>query len=69
MLPIYLKEAEEYSLAVESAPNKSLELKKEPVFEWSNPVRSGGQYGAVFLWLRNGRPAALGCVAINTKSD
>jgi hypothetical protein len=62
MLPIYVKEAESYSLAVESAPKQALEFKKEPVFEWSNPVRSGLQQGVVFLWLRDGRPAALGCV-------
>jgi hypothetical protein len=62
MRPIYLKEAEEYSMAVESAPRKELDLKKEPVFEWSNPVRSGLQQGVVFLWLRDGRPAALGSI-------
>jgi hypothetical protein len=62
MLPIYLKEAEAYSIAVESAPKKALELKKEPVFEWSNPTRNGGQQGVVFLWLRDGRPAAVGCI-------
>jgi hypothetical protein len=62
MLPIYVKEAAEYSMAVESAPKRELELKKEPVFEWSNPVRNGLQQGVVFLWLRDGRPAALGCV-------
>jgi hypothetical protein len=60
MLPIYLKEAESYSLAIESAPKTTLELKKEPVFEWFNPARNT-QQGAVFLWLRDGRPAALGC--------
>jgi hypothetical protein len=62
MLPIYLKEISAYSMAVESDPKKDLELKKEPVFEWSNPVRQGLQQGVVFLWLRDGRPAALGCV-------
>jgi hypothetical protein len=62
MLPIYVKEVSEYSLAVETAPKKELAVKKEPVFEWSNPVRSGLQQGVVFLWLREGRPAALGCV-------
>src|SRR5262245_14715926 len=62
MLPIYVKEVSEYTLAIDSAPRKALELKKEPVFDWSNPVRSGLQQGAVFLWLRDGRPAALGCV-------
>jgi hypothetical protein len=61
MLPIYVKEAESYTLAVESAPRQALELKKEPVFEWVNPERSA-QQGAVFLWLRDGRPAALGCI-------
>jgi hypothetical protein len=62
MLPVYIKEASEYSIAVESAPEKRLELTKEPIFEWSNPVRSGVQQGVVFLWLRDGRPAALGSI-------
>ena len=62
MLPVYAKDAAEYSVAVEAAPKKALELKKEPVFEWSNPTREGLQQGVVFLWLRDGRPAALGCV-------
>ena len=61
MLPIYAREAADYSIAVESEPKKALELKKEPVFEWSNPVREGVQQGVVFVWLRDGRPAALGC--------
>jgi hypothetical protein len=59
MLPLYLKEVETYSLAVESAPKQQLELKKEPIFEWLNPAR-GDTQGAIFLWLRDGRPAALG---------
>jgi hypothetical protein len=60
MLPIYVKEISEYVMAVESDPNKKLELKKEPVFEWSNPVEQGLHQGVIFLWLRDGRPAALG---------
>jgi hypothetical protein len=62
MLPIYAREASEYTIALASAPNKALELKKEPVFEWSNPSRQGLQQGVIFVWLRDGRPAALGCV-------
>ena len=61
MLPIYVKEVESYTVAVESAPKKALDLKKEPIFEWLNPARIG-QQGAVFLWLREGRPAALACI-------
>ncbi|VTR96174.1 Uncharacterized protein OS=Planctomyces maris DSM 8797 GN=PM8797T_23941 PE=4 SV=1 [Gemmata massiliana] len=63
MLPIYLKDAEGYSLAVESAPKKALELKKEPVFEWSDSAREGfTTQGVVFVWLRAGRPAAIGSI-------
>ena len=31
MLPIYVREASEYSIAVESAPKKALEFKKEQI--------------------------------------
>jgi hypothetical protein len=64
MLPLYVKEASEYSIAVETGPKtkKELELKKEPIFEWSNPTREGLQQGVIFLWLRDGRPAALGSI-------
>jgi hypothetical protein len=62
MLPLYVREAAAYSIAVASAPDRPLELRKEPVFEWLNPTRSGVQQGVVFLWLRDGRPAALACI-------
>jgi hypothetical protein len=62
MFPIYLKEAAEYSLAVESAPGKELEFKKDPVMEWSNPSRPRQGHGVLFLWLREGRPSAVGCI-------
>lgn len=62
MLPIYVKEAAGYSFAVESDPKKKVELKKEPVFEWSNPSRPRQGQGVVFLWLREGRPSAVGCI-------
>jgi hypothetical protein len=63
MLPVYVKEISEYTMAVESAPKKALTLTKAPIFEWSNPVREGLQQGVVYLWLReDGRPAVLGCI-------
>ena len=68
MLPVYVKEAATYSIAVESAPKTPLELKKEPVFEWANLAR-GTTQGVVFLWLRDGRPAALGCVFTYPHAD
>ncbi len=67
MLPIYVKEAAEYSIALESSPKKPLELTKEPIFEWSNPVRSGLQQGVVFLWLRTGGPQHWGASSPNRR--
>ena len=69
MFPVYLREAAEYSIAVESAPRKRLELKQEPIFEWTNPIRSTPQHGVIFLWLRDGRPAAVGCIFCQQDSD
>jgi hypothetical protein len=62
MFPLYFKEAAEYSMAVESAPDKELEFRKEPLMEWSNPSRPLQGNGVLFLWLREGRPAAVGCI-------
>jgi hypothetical protein len=62
MLPIYVKEASEYSMAVASAPKRELELTKKPIFEWTNPSRSTLQQGVIFLWLRDGRPSAIGSI-------
>jgi hypothetical protein len=63
MLPVYVKEISEYVMAVTSAPRKALQRTKDPIFEWSNPVREGLQQGVVYLWLReDGRPAVLGCI-------
>jgi hypothetical protein len=68
MLPIYVKDAQTYSLAVESAPKQALEFKQEPIFEWLNPAR-GAQQGTLFLWLRDGRPAALACIFSSRDDD
>ena len=62
MLPIFQKEAAEYTFALETIPKKPLEWKKEPVYEWSNPTAKGQMNGAVYLWLRDGRPAVFGCI-------
>jgi hypothetical protein len=61
MLPIYIKEAEAYSMAAESDPKKELEFRKEPVFEWLNRSR-GDTQGALFVWLHDGRPAAIATI-------
>jgi hypothetical protein len=38
-----------------------LEMQKEPVLRWPNARRETPE-GATFLWTRNGRPEAIGCI-------
>ncbi len=39
-----------------------LELRDVPLLHYSNPVRTIGQHGSLFLWTEGGRPAVLGSV-------
>jgi hypothetical protein len=51
--------AAEYEIEVGEASPARLELKREPVFRWSNPV-VGDIHGNVFVWTRGARPLAVG---------
>lgn len=58
---MHKKHAESYRIEL---PDRDtvLELQPEPVFSWLNPVRGGGQRGAIFVWTREGRAEIIGCV-------
>jgi hypothetical protein len=58
--------ASEYRMS--AADSKALKLVEEPVLKWSQPVR-GGQDGAIFVWLHDGRPAAIGAFFIWPNRD
>jgi hypothetical protein len=66
--PIFKQMAEDYRIAPAERPEQLLELHPQPVFRWSQPVR-GGDDGAVFLWLEDGRPAAVGTIFAWPQSD
>jgi hypothetical protein len=52
--------ADEYEIRVSTdEKEKPLELKREPVLQWSNPDR-GEVHGNVFVWTRDGRPLVVG---------
>src|SRR5215470_5628045 len=42
-----------------TADGTVLDNPKEPVLRWTNPA-AGRVYGNTYLWLQNGRPAAVG---------
>jgi hypothetical protein len=56
-LKLTLAAAREYEIRV-GDDKKPLELKREPVLQWSNPV-AGEIHGNIFLWTRDGRPLVV----------
>jgi hypothetical protein len=47
-----------------TADGVALDNPKEPVLRWTNPA-AGRVYGNTYVWLQNGRPAAVGCLFRN----
>ena len=57
----------EYSFAAGEPPGEQLELIKEPVLRWNNPI-SGDKDGMVAVWTLRGRPVVL-CQGFISKQD
>jgi hypothetical protein len=60
LLEIYSRDAAEYTIYRDASRKDKVELRREPVYVWTNPVREGGQDGVVFVWTCRGRAEALG---------
>jgi hypothetical protein len=60
LLAIYVKEAESYTIYRDAGRKEELELQRQPVYVWTNPVREGAQDGAVFIWTFRGRAEVIG---------
>jgi hypothetical protein len=60
LLEIYTSEAASYTIYRDANRQEKVELQREPVYVWTNPVREGGQDGVVFVWTCRGRAEILG---------
>jgi hypothetical protein len=60
LLEIYTKDAAEYTIFHDASRTERVELQREPVYVWTNPVRDGGQDGVVFVWTCRGKAEVLG---------
>jgi hypothetical protein len=60
LMEIYLSDAAEYTIHRDASRKERAELRREPVYLWTNPVRAGGQDGVVYVWTCRGRPEVLG---------
>ncbi|MDB5350349.1 MAG: hypothetical protein JWN86_1596 [Planctomycetota bacterium] len=57
---IYLEEAKGYAIYRDRTRAEKLELKREPVYVWTNPIRGGEQDGEVYVWTNRGRAEVIG---------
>jgi hypothetical protein len=62
LLELHTNDAASYSIYRDQARTQKLELKREPVYRWTNPTRVGGQVGEVFIWTYRGRPEVVGSI-------
>src|SRR5581483_5398232 len=56
-VPLFDRHAGQYSISVGSSEKAEATRLAEPSLRWWQPVR-GGDDGAVYLWVRAGRPVA-----------
>ena len=59
---LHLDDASTYAISRDPARAERLELRREPIYRWSNPTRSGGQEGDIFLWTYRGRPEVVASI-------
>jgi hypothetical protein len=62
LLKLYVSEAADYTIYRDASRRDKLELRREPVYVWTNPLREGGQDGAIFVWTCRGRVDVIGSI-------
>jgi hypothetical protein len=64
LLEIYSKDAASYTIYRDASrkEKEKVELQREPVFNWTNVLGAGDEYGAVFVWTCRGRAEVIGTV-------
>jgi hypothetical protein len=60
LLALYRGEAAGYVIYRDSDRKEKVELRPEPVYSWTNPIRGGEQDGDVFVWTCRGRVEVVG---------
>jgi hypothetical protein len=58
---IYLGDAASYAIYLDATRKEKAELRREPAYSWTNPIREA-QDGDVFVWTYRGRPEAVGTI-------
>jgi hypothetical protein len=69
LLELHTSDAASYAIYRDVERKEKLELKREPVYRWTNPTRVGGQVGEVFVWTFRGRPEVVASIFSHPTSD
>ena len=59
---LHLEEGAKWQMYLDASHKTKAELNKKPIYIWTNPTRSGGQNGAVYVWTYQGRPQVIGSI-------
>lgn len=59
---LHAEEASRWRMYVDTAKEDTARWDPKPIYIWTNPTRSQGQHGSVFVWTHGGRPVAVGSV-------
>jgi hypothetical protein len=59
---INLEDARQWQMVLGDSGETKAALVEKPIYVWTNPTRSDGQHGAVFVWTHLGRPVAVGSI-------
>jgi len=69
LLELHTNDAASYSIYRDVKRTQKLDLRREPVYRWTNPTRVGGQVGEVFVWTYRGRPEVVGSIFSHPSGD
>src|SRR5208283_3133854 len=69
LLELHTNDAASFSICRDVDRMQRLELRREPVYRWTNPTRVGGQVGEVFVWTYRGRPEVVGTIFSHPSGD
>lgn len=69
LLELHTSDAASFAIFRDPARRQRLELRREPIYRWTNPTRVGGQVGEVFVWTYRGRPEVVGSIFSHPTGD
>ena len=62
---LHLEEANRWTMYLDKEGKSKADFREKPIYIWTNPTRSHGQHGSVFVWTHQGRPVAIGSPSRN----